>query len=714
MKAMHLVLVGAALVAGLRAQAFDAADSARRCVDLAALQDRGALTVELAVAALADADDNVARTAAAIVRHEWAELPLAWFHAVDREPAAARTMLREFAAGPRLAAAVWVEDRTRAVVGRTLDDRLLAMAARGRPLAFAEATLLLDVLASGEAGDGFRAAVDGLGERTADALVGRLHAALQQGVLPMERAWPLLDRLSAKGTLALLGVVASLPAKPAEALLAYVHQRAPEVVRERAASALDGAERLQPWLAYVAPVLDRPARLQRVVALATRAPESAAVREAAVRALLDAPALDGATLHQLDLVGSESLRALAVAIDRIPVDLLRQWFDGGVDLRKAVVRALARRQRLEPELESFLVDEIEAAGTIDGEHCSAVAHALAQRGGAAALARIMPWVRASEHGGEVIAALGRRQDAFVVDLLHAELAVADRGPAAAVRSAHRDDVVLALVAHGDESMLERLVVATTAASTPPAFVRRCANHARPLPARFALRLLGVVGARGEPTAHLAPEVRAELLAWAASAVADEAVRDALVGFWRRPIDDPDGELQDVVAHALAGSPFRATMVAELRAAIAVGPLPEDLHGLPFDLLGTMPQPLSLADLELCADLVLRLPRTDPERERSAVRRWPDGISGFPLVAAVAEQLRLATAEAAGATFAAAVAHALADPAHTNISRSRLSVLWRELWCAPAVQQAVAAPTAKLWLALPEHAGSAAAAGAAHL
>ena len=39
-------------------------------------------------------------------------------------------------------------------------------------------------------------------------------------------------------------------------------------------------------------------------------------------------------------------------------------------------------------------------------------------------------------------------------------------------------------------------------------------------------------------------------------------------------------------------------------------------------------------------LVLLQPRTDPEREAEAVARWPLGTSGFPLVAAVAQRLRL--------------------------------------------------------------------------
>jgi hypothetical protein len=77
-------------------------------------------------------------------------------------------------------------------------------------------------------------------------------------------------------------------------------------------------------------------------------------------------------------------------------------------------------------------------------------------------------------------------------------------------------------------------------------------------------------------------------------------------------------------------------------------------------------------------------------------------------------LRNAAPAAVGATFTRAVADALADPNHRHIARARLAVLWRELARTPAVQQAVAAPTAELWLRLPEQPGSEASAGAAHL
>jgi hypothetical protein len=116
----------------------------------------------------------------------------------------------------------------------------------------------------------------------------------------------------------------------------------------------------------------------------------------------------------------------------------------------------------------------------------------------------------------------------------------------------------------------------------------------------------------------------------------------------------------------------------------------------------MPQPPTDADLQLCADLLLLGPRTDPEREAHQAQRWPDGTFGFPLVGAIAERLRAADPDTAHAVFTAAVAAAIADPRHVAIAPPRLLVLWRELAVAPAVQRAVAEPTAALFLRLPGH------------
>jgi hypothetical protein len=705
-------LVAAAVLAGLRAQAVDDHDSSRRCAELAVLQDRGALTVDRAVAALADADENVARTAAAIVRHEWIELPAAFLAAVDDHPAAARTLLREFATGPRPAALAWANDRARALPGRTLDDRLLALAARGTPPTLAEAELLFDALAQDELGEGYACLLHTLPPERADALVGRLHRSLVQGRFPAARAWTLCERFSNKGVQALLATAATLPVEVTAGLLAHLAQRTPELVHERVAAALDGGEPLAPWVAWLGPVLDRPARIERVAALVADAKTPPLVRREAAIVLLSTPAVPAAVL---DLASSDAevrRRALDVAIDKIAPESLLAWLDEGPSQRKAVVRALARRSSLAGAIEQVLVGDLEAAGHCDGDHGYATAMALAERGSVAALQRLLPLLRRSGAFGDCIDRLGHRREPFVREVLLTELTTTDRDVEPDRRQAQLDAVALALASLGDRRELERLVQHAPAAE--PAFVRRCAHHVRPLPVKHALRLLDVVAGRSGDTAAVPAAVRSELLGWAATAAADEAVRTALVDFWRAPVADDDGELQDVVVRALVDTPFRDTLVAEVRAALAAGPLPEALQGLPFDLLGSMPSPPGVADLELCADLALRLPRTDPERERSNFRRWPDGGHGWPLVQAVGRALQKAEPAAAGATFAAAVTQALADPDHTHIARARLAVLWRELGPTPAVQQAVAVPTATLWLQLPAHPGSEATAGAAFL
>ncbi|HEU4419320.1 MAG TPA: hypothetical protein VFT55_10300, partial [Planctomycetota bacterium] len=68
-----------------------------RCRRLAELQERGSLDLATTTTALRDDDEALRRTAVAIVRHEWAELPEALFEGLDTSAAAARSMLEELA-----------------------------------------------------------------------------------------------------------------------------------------------------------------------------------------------------------------------------------------------------------------------------------------------------------------------------------------------------------------------------------------------------------------------------------------------------------------------------------------------------------------------------------------------------------------------------------------------------------------------------------------
>lgn len=687
------LLVGWVVVAVAAAQQDDA--SALRCRELAAAQDAGAFPIAAAVAALADPDEAIARTAAAIVRHEWVELPEALFAALDREPRAAHALLRELAVAPRPAAAAWALQRAAEAVGRSPDERCLALAARGKPLAAGEVELMLRTLVEGQAGDGWQAALAVVPAPLADATLGRVHAALQRGQIDVERAGPWLDRLSPAGVRRLLALVLTLPDEVALPLCVRLHEAAPELVLERVGDALDGPGPVAAvWVGFAGPCLDRPQRIRRIEALLADASVPAATQTRALLALLDARVVTEAMLDQVDGAAAGGLplveHVLDVAIDRIPASRLCRWLDG--EFAAPTARALARRAVLEPELQRVLVARLREAGVAEGVFGEAAASALVAHGSAESLQQVWPLLRASRNWAAFVDGLGRRREPFVPELLLAELQAPAPDVDPDVRRAQLDAVALALVACGDRRELQRLVAAAPRAA--PGVVRRCSHYARPLAAPFALSLLDAV-----PMASDA-DTAAEMVAWAATAVGDAAVRDRLLGLWRAEAPTLEAaERRDVALRALAASDHRGELVRDLRTALGKGPIPDDLEPLPYALLASMPTPPAADDLSLCTDLVLLAPRTDAEREAAAAKRWPDGSFGFPLVAAVAERLRAVTPDAAARAFAAASEAALADPRHTAISRSRLLVLWRELAVVPDVQRAVGVATAGLALAV---------------
>src|SRR5690606_17236257 len=112
----------------------------------------------------------------------------------------------------------------------------------------------------------------------------------------------------------------------------------------------------------------------------------------------------------------------------------------------------------------------------------------------------------------------------------------------------------------------------------------------------------------------------------------------------------------------------------------------------------MGEPLQVADVTLCAELVLQLPLTDAAGELRKVSRWPDGTVGFPLVAAVATRMRAADALVAQQVFSAMVDELLQDPRYPIISRQRLKVFWRSLSFRPDLQRLLGRITARLWVA----------------
>ncbi|MBL8735234.1 MAG: hypothetical protein JNL12_02280 [Planctomycetes bacterium] len=700
----------AALLVALPAQGDAVADRAalldrarepeQRLAALVRLQDRGQLDVAAAVAAMAGGDDEVARSVASIVRHEWFELPDALFRGLDDVPAAARALLQELAVAPRPAASAWAAGRSGAAPGRTLDDRLLAVAASGLPLRAVDAELVLQALVDGGAGDGLRAALAVLPSPLADAQLGRLHAAFAGGRLDVARAAPLLDRLSPRGLRQLLGPIVALPPELATALCEHLHQSAPELLAERVAAALDDPNELATcWLPYAAPHLDVAARRERLLALLADPKEAPVRREYAFLALATArcvaePVLEFATEEAGSML-ERVRRLLAAATDELPAQQLLAWLAADEQLAAATVAALSTRRQLPESVAMRLVDDLRAAGVPNGRYLFPAAMAVVLRGPEAAVRAVWPLLQGDPGFAEFVDALARRPEPFAGELLAASFPPAIGTPVEQAAPA-----ALALAARGVPAAVAWLL--ELAPTQPAAFVRRCAHHVPTPPADGARALLMAAG--WSPTSRTAnaidEECGVELVAWAAGAFVDAEVAATLRTVWTAAGDAPaDEELREVALRALLRSPERDELVAELRTALAAGPLPERFGSLAYEVLAGMHERLLPPELALCVDLVLLLPRTDPEREAEAVARWPLGTSGFPLVAAVAQRLRGNAPAVVGAAFAAAVPAALADPRHRTISLQRLLLLWRALGYDEALQAAVGAATAPLALAV---------------
>jgi hypothetical protein len=433
----------AALLVALPAQGDVAEDRAalldrarepeQRLAALVRLQDRGQLDVAAAVAAMAGGDDEVARSAAAILRHEWVELPDALFRGLDDVPAAARALLQELAMAPRPAASAWAAARSGAGPGRTLDDRLLALAASGVALRAPDADLVLQALVDGSAGDGLRAALAVLPAPLADAQLGKLHAAFAGGRLDVARAAPLLDRLSPRGLRQLLGPIVALPPELATALCEHLHQSAPDLLAERVAAALDDPNELATcWLPYAAPHLDVAARRDRLLALLADPKQAPERREYAFLALSTArcvapPVLAFATEEAGPML-ERVRRLLAAATDELPAQQLLDWLAADEKLAAATVAALSTRRQLPEAAAMRLVDDLREAGLASGRYLFPAAMAVVLRGPEVAVRAVWPMLQRDEGFAQFVDALARRPEPFVGDLLAAGFPPAEGTP----------------------------------------------------------------------------------------------------------------------------------------------------------------------------------------------------------------------------------------------------------------------------------------------
>lgn len=659
-------------------------------------QNRGELTVAQALRAMASRSHFVGSCAAGIVRHEWEVLPPELFRGLDDSPLAAERFLEELVIAPRPAAAAWVATQTTEKRERSIDHRLLALAARHQPLNKDEAKLVLEAAKKGQFGDGFYFASAIVPPQVADRMIGPIHAGLSQKVLEVGRLGPLLDRLSVRGTRSLLGLAVTLPPEVARSLLRHVYESQPELVQKRVASALDGKIPLDPmWLEFGRKLLTTKERIDRVVAVLVESDDPQA-RRLAFDLLLSEGALEQRSLAAMRDTGSERdiRRLIGRAVNQLPTSFVIDWLEGSPEVSDEMARALATRRVLEPEIQKKLLEMLDGLGAADSHTPLHAVTALVHGGSAESLKAIWPLVMGSTSWRDLLYRVGQRKEPFTYELMLAEITATDRNDdEEELRQQKLDMLRLLLVARGDRRELDTLV--KNAPKRRGIFVRRCRHYADKLTAEQANSLFDAA------LRHEDPEIGAELLEWAVATQTEEQaqamIAKRLLSLWTDPPDLEMVEiLQDTAMRLLAAGPRRDQLLAELRAASTTGPLPYKLKSLPYELLNTMPQPLSEESVELCAELLLQLPLEDQKGEQKKVRRWPDGTSGFPLVAAIANRLRGVNLGIADQVFEGLVDELVDDPRRANLSRQRLKVFWRTMAFETDLQHLLGRITSRLW------------------
>lgn len=670
-------------------------DSGALCRAVCKAQDLGKLTPLDAVAKLGGTNESVASTVASIVRHQWLELPQEFFDGLSANPKAAYRFLEELARAPRLAATAWAAKQSLERPNRTLNHRLLALAARGKPLARDEGRLLLQGLRGQQAGDGVYFAAFLMPEKVADGLLGRLHQGLMQGTIGVDLAAPVLDRLSTRGTKSLLGLAVSLPPATSRSLLRHVYDVRPDLLQERVAAALDGRAPLDSlWLEFASKLLSNKERIARVVAL-LRDGESVEDRDCAFELLLSAQAIDEVSLPiAVDgAPASRIRRIIATASTKLPVGYVVDWLQHSPEVALEMARALALRPKLEPAVQRQLLEILDGLGAADSHTPLHAVTALVRSGNAESLKAIWPLVINNVAWRDLLSRLARRKEPFVYELMLSELqsAAEQKDPASEAESLQQqkfDVLRLLLVSRGDRRELDTLV--KNAPKRDTTFVRKCRHYATTLSDAHIQSLFEASLVAGDP------DVAAELLEWVVS-VQPEAVGERLWQLWLQPPDVAVAEeLLEVAVRLLITGQKREPLLAQMRAAMAEGALPDTLTSLPYEALNSMAEPLDVADVTLCAEMVLKMPLADTKGERRRTRRWPDGTAGFPLIGAIGSRLRTADPVMVEQVFAPMVAELLGDPRCSNISRQRLKVFWRSLSHRSDLQQLIGRLTSQLW------------------
>ncbi|MFT4511942.1 MAG: hypothetical protein ACI91B_000625 [Planctomycetota bacterium] len=672
-------------------------DNDALCRAICRAQDLGKLTPLEAVAKLAGSNESVARTVAAIVRHQWAELSQDFFTYLTANPKAAYRFLEELARAPRPAAEQWVREQSVARPNRSLNHRLLAFAALGKPLGKPEALVLLEALRNKQVDDGAYFAAPLLPKKVADGMLGRLHQGLMQGDITVADAGPLLDRLSARGIKSLIGLAVSLPQATARGLMRYVFEVRPKLVQERVAAALDGRVPLDPLLlGFASKLLTSQERIDRVVAV-LRDGESIEERGIAFEVLLLAQAIDETVLELA--IDDESVielsRIIIMASTKLPASYVVDWLVHSPDVALAMSRALVLRPQLEEVVQKQLLDILDGLGAADSHTPLYAVTALVQGGNAQSLKVVWPLVINSVAWRDLLNRLGRRTEPFVYEIILTELQseanqkAPDSDAAEMLRQCKLDVLRLLLVSQGDRRELDTLV--KNAPNRDSNFVRKCRQYATKLSDVQVQSLFDAALVAGDP------DVASELLEWVV-AVQPDAIGERLWLLWSQPPEvEAVEELLEVAMRLLVTGQKREPLLAQLRDAMAKGALPDKLSSLPYEALNSMAEPLHVSDLTLCAEMVLKMPLEDAEGEQRRIKRWPDGTVGFPLISAIGSRLRTADPVIVEQVFATMVEELQGDPRCSNISRQRLKVFWRSLAFNPELQRLIGHLTSQLWV-----------------
>jgi hypothetical protein len=660
-------------------------EPAGRCAALGWLLDSGVLDDTTLAAALFSEDAGLRRQAVAILRHLRPVWPPALLAGLAGHEHARQELLRELAMAPRPGLETWIEARL-GREGISDAERVLCLAARIAPPDVDEAKWLLQCAAEGASSE-VGLAIGRIPPDVADSVVSATESLLVSPAV-VDRLWPFFEGLARRSSAGVFAVADRLDAPVRLALYERISGIDSAELRERARAALDGEIPLAAeWLLAAAPLMQDRARQDRVLQFLVNPASPLQARIRAFDLLLGVGRYEEGMGRFALEDPRRVVRLLAARID-LPDSLLLEAMDerssgfGKLPPTVGVFATLLRRPfgpAVEDRLIAFLTTEQSTIGMRP-----MLARALCAGGsdrGVGVMLGVVRYWRESERE-ELYSQLARRRDPIAATALRTELVDPMRGVDSEVRQAVRAHIRLALSEHGDRRARSEFFQAI--AGYDAALLRRARNALPELAASEVEQLLDALPAYGEA------EARVEVMLWLGHSP-QQRWRDALLKLWEEAEDE---EEREVAMRLLLAGPERPQVVAAWKN----GELDELWSSLvAYGLLAAMPDELRDEDVGLLRDLLFDLPRRDVEAERRRAAEFPDGRTGFPVVAAVAETMRRGGVKAFDVCRVAA--DLVAGGELSGLTRQRLLCLWASLQAEPELMQAVARQTAALVLAL---------------